>query len=720
MLMNIDTLADLTAALDTSGPFAALSEEDRVRLVTYLQQQTYEAGERILQEGGYGRSMYFVVRGKARILHRGMVVGEVDSGGYFGELGLIADLPRAASVDAVTPLTVGVLHAHRYEQMSLEDPRLALSMAQTLMRSMRGRLAMLTESVRQQVVERSVPRRMTVKVTVGSHVHEVTTGTAVGELLPRRVDERLVVAALVNRRAKSLVSRLSADCVLEPLTTGHWEGQLIFKRSLGLLLLEAAREVDPTRAVFLDYSVGKGRRVRVEPAPDDPVAFASELQLAMDRIVARDQPLREEWWMVDEARAHFEAVGWFQAAEALLTRYDPAVRLIPYGDLYVLRAGPVVPRTGLLRGSQVLADGAELLLLFGEEGSRPGRQSVWPGSDSVANEVRSAARQTDQMTKDHRHWLRTLGITSVGEFNRACIVGSVPQLIRVSEGFQEKRLSRIADAICSRRDAVKVVSVAGPSSSGKSTFIRRLIVQLQVNGMNPVGLGIDDYYVDRDASPVDEDGEYDFESFDAIRSDLLSEHFRRLLQGERVRTARFDFKSGKSLPAGGPELCLGPRDLLIVEGIHGLNPRLLEAVPSDQAFRVFLCPLSMLPIDRLSRVKASDLRLLRRIVRDRHGRETSPEDTILRWASVRRGERRHIFPYQREADAVFDSSLIYELSVLRVFAERYLLEVPPHSPALTTAHRLLTLVDRFIPIYPDHVPPTSILREFIGNSGFEY
>ncbi|HET9596955.1 MAG TPA: cyclic nucleotide-binding protein, partial [Anaeromyxobacteraceae bacterium] len=219
----------------------------------------------------------------------------------------------------------------------------------------------------------------------------------------------------------------------------------------------------------------------------------------------------------------------------------------------------------------------------------------------------------------------------------------------------------------------------------------------------------------------DEHGEYDFEALEALDVELLQQHVRRLLAGEEVATARYDFLTGRSRPSGGPVIRLAPGDVLMLEGIHGLNPRLLGGIPRQgELFRVFIQPQTTLPFDRLSRTSATDLRLLRRIVRDRHGRGYRADENILRWRSVQRGERRHIFPYQGEADAVFDSALVYEPSVLKVYAERYLLEVPPSSPAYAVAWRLRLLLDRFVTIYPDHVPPTSMLREFIGGSGFEY
>jgi uridine kinase len=325
------------------------------------------------------------------------------------------------------------------------------------------------------------------------------------------------------------------------------------------------------------------------------------------------------------------------------------------------------------------------------------------------------------MAREHQRWLAAMNVTSVGAFNELCISGQVSQLIRVAEGFHEKRIGQIADAIAAARHRIRVISIAGPSSSGKTTFIKRLTVQLQIDGVNPVGISLDNYYVDRECTPRGADGEWDFEALEALDLALLQEHVRRLLAGEAVRTARYDFLTGTSHPEGGPTIQLREGDVLMLEGIHGLDPRLLGELPSAGAlFRVFIHPATTLPFDRLTRVSATDLRLLRRIVRDRHQRGYGAAENIVRWPSVQAGEREHIFPYQDEADAVFDSALIYEPAVLKVFAERYLLEVPQSHAAYPTAHRLRYLVDRFVSIYPDHVPPTSLLREFIGGSGFEY
>jgi uridine kinase len=336
----------------------------------------------------------------------------------------------------------------------------------------------------------------------------------------------------------------------------------------------------------------------------------------------------------------------------------------------------------------------------------------------IGHHARRASAHVASLVLGQSRWLAALSIGSVGALNGACIDGNVSQLIRVSEGFQEKRIGAVADEIRDRIGDLRVVCIAGPSSSGKSTFIQRLEVQLQVDGIQPVRISLDDYYVDRARTPRDGSGIADYEALEALNLDLLAEHLQRLLGGETVKTARFDFAAGLSHVDGGKTLTLGESQVLLLEGIHGLNPQLLATIPAKRVFRVFCCPLGQLPLDTLTRVHASDVRLIRRIVRDRHSRGADAADTIDRWPSVRAGERRHIFPFQHHADAVFDSSLVYELNVLRVFAERYLLEVPSSHAAHPTAYRLIRLLDRFVTIYPDHVPPTSILREFMGGSGF--
>jgi uridine kinase len=433
----------------------------------------------------------------------------------------------------------------------------------------------------------------------------------------------------------------------------------------------------------------------------------------MKRLCEADVPIRAENWPTDEALRYYQEHGWADAVKLLRTRRLATIRLVSCGELYALSPGPLLASTGRLRGFRLEADGEGLWLALGERDPRLLDPPATPAAPSHPRDQR--------MALEHRRWLSAMGITSVGAFAESCISGQVSQLIRVAEGFHEKEIGLIADRVAAAKDRIRVICVAGPSSSGKTTFIKRLTVQLQIDGVNPVGIGLDNYYVDREKTPRDERGEWDFEALEALDLPLLRGQLGRLLGGGEVRTARYDFLTGRSLPEGGPTIRLAPGDVLMLEGIHGLNPALLGPILREgELFRVFIHPATTLPFDRLSRVSATDLRLLRRIVRDRHQRGYSAAENILRWPSVQDGERRHIFPYQDQADAVFDSALSYEPAVLKVYAERYLLEVQPEHPAYPTAIRLRHLIDRFVSIYPEQVPPTSLIREFIGGSGFEY
>jgi uridine kinase len=571
---------------------------------------------------------------------------------------------------------------------------------------------------------RSLPRRTTVDVDVGGRRSTVSMGTRVADVLPAAQDGALVVAALVDRRAVSLDAPLLADAVVEPLSTRSWEGREVVRRSAGLLVLEAAARVAPQVVLRVGPSLSSAQVIETPGvrAAVELERLARDLQAEVRALAFRDVAFIEEVWAVEEAMTHFGRRGWDDAVAILRSWRDPTVPLVTCGGVYVLSLAPLLARAGILDDLSIGVHAGGLLIQFGRAiipYLPPGSREV--GDPSIPGGTGNGTPRSSDMVIEHKAWLRTLGVESVGSFNQRCITGEVSELIRAAEGFHEKRIGRIADAVAARGDHLRIICIAGPSSSGKTTFIKRLIVQLQIDGLMPRAISLDDYYVDRETTPRDAAGELDFEALEALDLLLLQSHVARVLAGEEVRTAKYDFVLGKSQREGGPTLKLGPRDVLMMEGIHGLNPALLgDAVKPAQVYRIFIHPMVGLPIDRLSSVSPADVRLLRRIVRDRHGRNWSAAESILRWPSVRDGERRHIFPFLPQADEVFDSSLAYEPSVLKVYADRYLLEVPREHPGYTTAYRLRRLIDRFVTIYPDHVPPTSILREFIGGSGFEY
>lgn len=703
-------------ALRANPLLTDLPPDDAQALARYFEVLEVEGGEAIVREGEPGVEMFFVLAGRARVFHAGLEVQVLEPGDHFGELALLAARPRAASVIADERLTLARLSRKAWDRMAVELPAVALALLRRVVDRLGMQLVHMTENVGTLLRERSLPRRTSLDVKLFGAVRPVSMGTLLGAVLPTRHEGALVTAGLVDRKPFSLGTPLFADCTLEPLTTSSWEGREVYRRSAGLVLLEAAARVGVV--VRNGPSLSSAQVIEVS-ADADHFALAELLELEVRRIADADLPIVEELWAVEEASSHFQTREWSDAQAMLRTWRDPTVRLVTCGQVYALALAPLLPRTGALRDLTVRPYAGNLLLDFGSDLTENLPEGAREVSDPTLSVRRPETPRSSEMVVEHKAWLRTLGVDSVGAFNLRCIRGDVSELIRAAEGFHEKRIGRAADLIKERTP--RVITIAGPSSSGKTTFIKRLTVQLQINGMIPRAISLDDYYVDREKTPLDAAGALDFEALEALDLALLQDHLARLLAGQRVRTAHYDFVTGKSHPDGGPELQLADNEVLMLEGIHGLNPALLgEAVPREAVFRTFIHPVVGLPIDRLTMVSPADIRLLRRIVRDRHSRNLSAAQNIQRWPAVRDGERKHIFPFLPQADSVFDSSLAYEPSVLKVFADRYLLEVPREHPSYTTAYRLRKLIDHFVTIYPDHVPPTSLLREFIGGSGFEY
>ena len=323
--------------------------------------------------------------------------------------------------------------------------------------------------------------------------------------------------------------------------------------------------------------------------------------------------------------------------------------------------------------------------------------------------------------QEYQSWVRIMGVPTVGDVNSKVLAGDAGGMIKLAEAFHERKFAWVADTIydANLSRGVRIVLISGPSSSGKTTSAKRLGIQLGVLGLKPVLISLDDYFVDREKTPKDADGEYDYEALEAIDLELFNDHLRRLMRGESVDIPRYNFITGRRMQHNDP-LTLDERSILIVEGIHGLNPRLTPGVPEEQKFRIYISCFTSVAMDNLSRIATTDNRLLRRLTRDYRQRGADALATLSRWASVRRGEEKHIFPYQENADVMLNSSLFYEISVLRPFAEKILREVPDTVPEYDEARRMLKFLDNFIPIPPDEIPPTSILREFIGGSSFQY
>lgn len=702
------TLDDIML-LSKSSFLARLDPRDLGALMDALDQVALPEGATVITQGEEGDWMYFVLDGRI-VLRRGDIdIAKLGRGDYFGETAILGVRLRSASATAETVVRLARLSRARFLSFSAKHPRAALRVLEALAVSLAQTVTGMADDVG-LLQQRTLPRRSNVRVRMAANVIDVATGTPVGTLLPRAENGALVVAAAIDHKPASLGTPITSNAVVDALTVASWEGRRIYRSSVLLLALEAARLAFPAAHFSVADRRADGQVVRSSSGPLS-AADVERIGARMHALVEKGNALVEELWTVDEARGRFVEQGWSEAAALLPFHREKTVSLVRCGGTFALAPGPIVEDVRMLLGFSVRAHEDGFAVDFGA--------SLRPHLSALSSPPMPGDARSMTMTREREHWLEALGVVSVGDFDRSCVTGQVDELVRVSEGFHEKHIGRIADAIA-RDGRTRIVGIAGPSSSGKTTFIRRLKVQLEVDGITPVHLSLDDYYVDREKTPRDESGELDFETVDALDLGLLSTHVARLLAGERVRTARFDFVAGRSLPAGGPELVLAPGTILLVEGLHALSPVLREVLGAkDRMLRVFVHPAMAMPLDRLSVVLPEDVRLLRRIVRDRHGRGSSASESIRRWPSVRRGEERHVFTCLPHADFVFDSSLVYELAVLRVYAERYLLEIDERDPTYATAYRLRQLVDRFVPIHADHVPPTSILREFIGGSGFD-
>lgn len=547
-----------------------------------------------------------------------------------------------------------------------------------------------------------------VKVRIdGQEEHLVPVGTPLMALLGRKDRAgRPILGAVLNNRLVSLSTPIRGPALLRPVTECQPEGTIIYRRSISIVLLQAVHEVAPEGKLIIGQSLGEGYYFEWSGLVELTPETVRDVEARMRLIIAEDRPFLEEQMDIDEAIELFAREGASERVRLLKTLRVSFVPVVSIGERHILAHGPVAPAAGGLEGFELSLHNGGLILRF-------------PGPSTNRREVADMPRLF-KVYRDTRRWNEILGVANVGQFNELCISGAVNEIVKVAEAFHEKRIAEIADQVIAREGA-KLVTIAGPSSSGKTTFSKRLAVQLRVNGARPVGLSLDDYYIDRDDTPRDADGKPDFEAIEAIDLALLNEHLEKLLKGERVETPRYDFTSGRRAPKERwNALQLQRNDLLIVEGIHGLNERLTSSVCQEQKFRVYVSALTQLTVDNSERVFTSDSRLLRRIVRDRLFRGYPADRSIEMWPSVRRGEQVHIFPFQEQADAIFNSALVYEPAVLKIYAERFLLEVPTGSPSFVEADRLLRFLSLFVPVFAEEVPHASILREFIGGSSFAY
>jgi uridine kinase len=558
---------------------------------------------------------------------------------------------------------------------------------------------------------RSIDPSRKVRVTLDEQPMHVPYGTPVGDLLEQHTVEGdlPVLAAVVHHRCVDLTHPLCAPTRVLPITYANREGVLVYRRTASLLLLEAARQLFGNTRVSIGQALGNGYFYRIHIDGDLSKEQVSMLEQRMREFVDSNLPLTTETVSIAEAREQFESLGLKDKLRLLQTHWEPFVTLVRCGQFCDLHHYPVAPNAGLIPSFSLVHYPPGLILRF------PPRGKLKPIS-----QYRDTPKLF-QAYQETREWNRIAGVEDVGQLNDLVIRGEAAEVIRIGEGLHEKKIADIADRITHAPQPIKLVLIAGPSASGKTTFAKRLSLQLRVNGIRPVSLSMDNFYVNREDTPRDSDGEYDFESIEAIDLALFNEVLAKLLKGERVLTPKFDFPSGKRVPMDRWfPLQLEKGQVLVVEGIHGLNDRLTESVAPERKYKVYVSALTQLCIDDHNRIFTSDTRFLRRIVRDRMFRGYPAATTIENWSRVRRGELRNIFPFQEKANVMFNSALVYEQAVLRLFAERFLLEVPQDHPSFSSAYRLLKFVQNFVPIFEPSVPQISLLREFVGGSGFKY
>lgn len=532
----------------------------------------------------------------------------------------------------------------------------------------------------------------------------VPPGTRVGDVLG---DDGEILAASVDNLVVSFHYRLLRSAKVSPLKYGSREGTEVYRRTLSFILSAAAKKVFTKSHVVIGHSLEGGYYFDVEGEEELGGMKLKALEERMRALIAGDHDLSRTYVSVKEAMNMFASLGRQDKVTLLKRNYLHDIAVYGLDDFYDFPVGPLAPKTGRL--------GRFALSLY-----PPGFVLRFPDKKNIAK-MPPASDQTRLFAVYHesKKWSQILHIANVGELNETIAKKKFPECVQVAEALHEKKIASIADQISANFRKTRIVFIAGPSSSGKTTFAKRLGVQLRVNGVRPVAIGMDDYFVDRDKTPKDDRGEFDFEALDALNVELFNEHLVRLLDGKEVTCPRYDFKSGLSMPDG-HTLKLANDQVLIVEGIHGLNDRLTPRIARDRKFLIYVSALTQLTIDDHNRIPTTDTRLIRRVVRDRAFRGYLALDTLRRWPSVIRGESRNIFPYQEGADVIFNTALLYELAVLKSYARRSLEEVPPDQPEFAEARRMLDFLHLFTEVDAAAVPPTSILREFIGGSSFQY
>ncbi|MFH1829423.1 MAG: nucleoside kinase [Pseudomonadota bacterium] len=547
----------------------------------------------------------------------------------------------------------------------------------------------------------------TVKVDMNGKSLSVAIGTRVAELLPKAPHRGpfAPVGVVIDNRLDGLYYQLKSQASIQTIDLSEREGIDIYRRTASTILYAALAELSAEARVVVGQSISDGYFFEIHGHIVDK-ELIQELEGRMRQIVAADIPMEPDWTTVEEALDIFEKRNDDSVIKLLKQMRRSEVPVISLGKYRGLSYGPVAFRTGLIDQFKLHAYEHGIVLDF------PNEQGKLAGEVYPQPKLFSAYLET-------KRWNELIHTQNVGELNESCMGGAVADFVKVAEALHERKIAAIADQIAARRDT-RLVLIAGPSGSGKTTFAKRLAIQLRIHGIEPIAISMDNYYVDRKDTPKHPNGSYNFECLEALDIKLFNEQVQKLMHGERVDLPHYSFALGKRHPSKRRSLKLRKDQILVTEGIHGLNEALTPYIPADRKFKIYVSALTQVCLDDHNRIFTTDTRLCRRLIRDRLFRGTRADDTIDGWSSVRAGERKNIFPFQENADVIFNSALPYEHALLKPYGERFLMEVARGHPSFMEASRLVRFFSYFIPILEMEVPANSIIREFIGQSAFKY
>ncbi|MFV0507097.1 MAG: nucleoside kinase [Bacteroidales bacterium] len=526
-----------------------------------------------------------------------------------------------------------------------------------------------------------------------------------------------ILGVRVNNCIRSLDYHLVKSRKIKFIDYSDVDGQRIYKASVTFILFNVIKELYPDYNLIIDHGISSGAYCKLEKRPNGSGskeiknlsrAELEEIKTRIQQIVVADLPFTRVGFLTSEVEHIYQQQGQYEKANLLKFKGDLFTNVYKLQDCYNSFYVPHVKTTGVLKVFDIHQYYDGFVVMF-PKASDP---------NTIADFI--PQNKYFEVIREHKEWADILQIPTIARLNHAIECSQSSRVIQVCEALHEKRLVNIAHEIHERKDKVKVILIAGPSASGKTTSSKRLTIQLAVNGIFAHVISLDDYFVDRELTPLDSNGEYDFEALEAVDINFFNKQLGQLIDGQEVSLPRFNFHVGKREFPTDAKLKLGENDVLIVEGIHGLNPKLLTTVDAERTYKMFISALTQISIDEQNYISSTDNRLLRRMLRDFKYRGYSAIDTISRWPSVRRGELENIFPYQDNADAVFNSALLYEFGVLKNFVEPILKAVPERAPEFSEAKRLLKLLSYFEAINDSNIPPTSLLREFFGGSSFEY